>query len=91
MADKIKKTLGHTAHHVVLPTVVFHPQLLVQNETLNGWAAINSAVAVFYVFLKYAKLYEHYRLLSTEPGCCRKTLRRRRSTINPRMPRFREN
>ena len=39
------------------PTVVFF-----QRSFLNVWAGlIGSAIGAFYAFLRYAKLYEHYR------------------------------
>jgi glycosyltransferase involved in cell wall biosynthesis len=45
---------------VFYPPLFFIRSYLFKRNFLNGWAGfINSVIAAFYVFLKYAKLYEH--------------------------------
>ena len=47
---------------IVYPPLFFIRSYLFKRNFLNGWAGlINSVIAAFYVFLKYAKLYEHYQ------------------------------
>lgn len=44
------------------PPLFFIRSYLFKRNFLNGWAGlINSLIAAFYVFLKYAKLYEHHQ------------------------------
>jgi glycosyltransferase involved in cell wall biosynthesis len=44
------------------PPLFFIRSYVFKRNFLNGWAGfINSAIAAFYVFLKYAKLYEHHQ------------------------------
>lgn len=61
VSDKIAK--GRRAHPLIMlvyPPLFFLRQYLFKRQFLNGWAGlINSVVGAFYVFLKYAKLYEH--------------------------------
>ena len=41
---------------------MFLQQFFLQRNFLNGWAGfIGSVTGGFYAFLRYAKLYEHYR------------------------------
>jgi glycosyltransferase involved in cell wall biosynthesis len=47
---------------VFYPPLVFIQQFFLQRNFLNGWAGfIGSVIGSFYAFLRYAKLYEHYR------------------------------
>ncbi|MER2603715.1 MAG: glycosyltransferase family 2 protein [Candidatus Competibacter phosphatis] len=64
VADKIKKKRwGIPLIMLFYPPLFFIRSYLFKRNFLNGWAGvINSAVAAFYVFLKYAKLYEHYQI-----------------------------
>ena len=64
VADKIKKKRwGIPLIMLFYPPLFFIRSYLFKRNFLNGWAGvINSAVAAFYVFLKYAKLYEHYQM-----------------------------
>ncbi len=61
VADKIKKQRwGIPLIMVCYPPLFFIRSYLFKRNFLNGWAGfINSVIAAFYVFLKYAKLYEH--------------------------------
>ncbi|HRZ24884.1 MAG TPA: glycosyltransferase family 2 protein, partial [Candidatus Contendobacter sp.] len=61
VADKIKKQRwGIPLIMLFYPPLFFIRSYLFKRNFLNGWAGfINSAVAAFYVFLKYAKLYEY--------------------------------
>ncbi len=61
VADKIKKKRwGIPLIMVFYPPLFFIRSYLFKRNFLNGWAGfINSAVAAFYVFLKYSKLYEY--------------------------------
>ena len=61
VADKIKKQRwGVPLIMLFYPPLFFVRSYLFKRNFLNGWAGfINSAVAAFYVFLKYAKLYEY--------------------------------
>ncbi len=63
VADKIrKKRRGIPLIMLLYPPLFFVRSYLFKRNFLNGWAGfINSAVAAFYVFLKYAKLYEHHQ------------------------------
>ena len=57
---------------VLYPPWFFFRSFILKRGFMNGWAGfIASVVAAFYVFLKYAKLYEHYRRergATSEPG-----------------------
>jgi len=61
LADKLKKKRwGIALIMVFYPPLFFVRSYLFKRNFLNGWAGfINSVIAAFYVFLKYAKLYEH--------------------------------
>jgi glycosyltransferase involved in cell wall biosynthesis len=63
VADKLAK--GKTANPWILvfyPPVYFLRSYFFKRNFLNGWAGfITSITGSFYVFLKYAKLYEHYQ------------------------------
>ena len=61
VADKIKKQRWSIPLIMLFyPPLFFIRSYLFKRNFLNGWAGfINSAVAAFYVFLKYAKLYEY--------------------------------
>ena len=61
VADKIRKQRwGIPLIMLFYPPLFFIRSYLFKRNFLNGWAGfINSAVAAFYVFLKYAKLYEY--------------------------------
>jgi glycosyltransferase involved in cell wall biosynthesis len=63
VAEKLAKgRRGHPLLLLVYPPFFFLRQYLFKRQFLNGWAGlINSVVAAFYVFLKYAKLYEHHQ------------------------------
>lgn len=64
VADKIKRQRwGIPLIMLFYPPLFFIRSYLFKRNFLNGWAGfINSAVAAFYVFLKYAKLYEYHQL-----------------------------
>jgi glycosyltransferase involved in cell wall biosynthesis len=61
LTDKLKRRRWGTVPTMVLyPPLFFIRSYLFKRNFLNGWAGfINSVIAAFYVFLKYAKLYEH--------------------------------
>ncbi len=61
VADKLKKRRWGIALIMLLyPPLFFLRSYLFKRNILNGWAGfINAVIAAFYVFLKYAKLYEH--------------------------------
>ena len=63
VADKLAR--GRKANPwmmVFYPPVYFCRQYFIRREFSNGWAGfINSVFGAYYVFLKYAKLYEHFR------------------------------
>ncbi|MCP5158433.1 MAG: glycosyltransferase family 2 protein [Gammaproteobacteria bacterium] len=61
VVDKLKKQRwGIPLIMVFYPPLFFVRSYLFKRNFLNGWAGfINSVIAAFYVFLKYAKLYEH--------------------------------
>ena len=63
VADKAKRERwGIPLIMIFYPPLFFIRSYVFKRNFLNGWAGfINSAVAAFYVFLKYAKLYEHYQ------------------------------
>ncbi|HQC72460.1 MAG TPA: glycosyltransferase family 2 protein [Candidatus Competibacteraceae bacterium] len=63
VADKLKKQRwGIPLIMLLYPPLFFVRSYLFKRNFLNGWAGfINSVIAAFYVFLKYAKLYEHYQ------------------------------
>jgi len=60
-----KVAQGRTANPLVMvvyPPLFFVRSFVLKRGFLNGWAGfIASVTAAFYVFLKYAKLYEHQR------------------------------
>ncbi|HCK81807.1 MAG TPA: glycosyltransferase family 2 protein [Candidatus Competibacter sp.] len=63
VADKLKKKRwGIRLVMMAYPPLFFVRSYLFKRNFLNGWAGlINSVIAAFYVFLKYAKLYEHHQ------------------------------
>ena len=63
VADKIKKQRwGVPLIMLFYPPLFFIRSYFFKRNFLNGWAGlINSLIASFYVFLKYAKLYEHFQ------------------------------
>jgi glycosyltransferase involved in cell wall biosynthesis len=63
VADKLAQgRRGNPLILVFYPPLVFLQQFLFKRAFLNGWAGfIGSVIMAFYAFLKYAKLYEHYR------------------------------
>ena len=63
VADKLKRQRwGITLIMLLYPPLSFIRSYLIKRNFVNGWAGlINSAIAAFYVFLKYAKLYEHHQ------------------------------
>jgi glycosyltransferase involved in cell wall biosynthesis len=64
VADKIRKKRRSVPLIMLFyPPLFFIRSYLFKRNFLNGWAGlINSVVAAFYVFLKYAKLYEYHQL-----------------------------
>ena len=47
---------------IFYPPFYFFRMFVLQRHFMNGWAGfIASAIGGFYVFLKYAKLYQHYQ------------------------------
>lgn len=63
VVDKLKKQRwGIPLIMLFYPPLFFIRSYLFKRNFLNGWAGfINSVIAAFYVFLKYAKLYEHHQ------------------------------
>lgn len=63
VADKLKKQRwGIPLIMLFYPPLFFIRSYLFKRNFMNGWAGlINSVIAAFYVFLKYAKLYEHHQ------------------------------
>lgn len=63
VADKVAKgRKGNPWMMVFYPPFFFIRSYLFKRSFLNGWAGfIGSVIATFYVFLKYANLYEHYQ------------------------------
>jgi glycosyltransferase involved in cell wall biosynthesis len=63
VADKLAKGQRPSPWILVFyPPLVFLQQFFLQRNFLNGWAGfIGSVIGAFYAFLRYAKLYEHYR------------------------------
>lgn len=63
VADKLAK--GQRANPwklIYYPPLVFLQQYIFKRNFLSGWAGfIGSVIGTFYAFLRYAKLYEHYR------------------------------
>jgi glycosyltransferase involved in cell wall biosynthesis len=61
--DKLKrKRWGLPLIMIFYPPWFFLRSYFFKRNFVNGWAGfINSVVAAFYVFLKYAKLYEHHQ------------------------------
>jgi len=46
---------------VFYPPLYFLREYLVERQIVNGWVGfIGASISAFYVFLKYAKLYEHF-------------------------------
>lgn len=70
VADKVRKhRWGIRLIMIVYPPLFFIRSYLFKRNFLNGWAGlINSVIAAFYVFLKYAKLYEHYQFAKYGKG-----------------------
>lgn len=63
IADKLARgRRGNPLIMLVYPPFAFVRSYIFKRNFLNGWAGlINSVVIAFYVFLKYAKLYEHHQ------------------------------
>lgn len=63
VADKLAKGQRPSPWKLVYyPPLVFFQQFILQRNFLNGWAGfVGSVIGTFYAFLRYAKLYEHYR------------------------------
>lgn len=63
VVDKLRRQRwGIPLIMILYPPLFFVRSYLFKRNFLNGWAGfINSAIAAFYVFLKYAKLYEHHQ------------------------------
>jgi len=63
VADKLRRRQRFLAVRMLLyPPVFFLRQYLAKRYFLNGWAGfISAATGAFYVFLKYAKVYEARR------------------------------
>lgn len=63
VADKIARSQRASPWKLVYyPPLVFLQQYFFKRNFLNGWAGfIGSVIGSFYAFLRYAKLYEHYR------------------------------
>ncbi len=63
VADKLAKGQRPSPWKLVYyPPLVFLQQFFFQRMFLNGWMGfISSVIGAFYAFLRYAKLYEHYR------------------------------
>jgi glycosyltransferase involved in cell wall biosynthesis len=61
--DKVTRgKKGNPWMMVFYPPLYFVRQYLVERQVANGWVGfIGSGISAFYVFLKYAKLYEHYQ------------------------------
>ncbi|HXH04229.1 MAG TPA: glycosyltransferase family 2 protein [Candidatus Competibacteraceae bacterium] len=63
VADKLAR--GRSANPLIMvlyPPLFFLRSYLFKRQFLNGWAGfINAATGAFYVFLKYAKLYEYHQ------------------------------
>lgn len=61
VVDKLqKRRWGLPLILLFYPPLFFIRSYIFKRNFLNGWAGfINAVVAAFYVFLKYAKLYEH--------------------------------
>lgn len=62
--DKVAKgTSGNPLIMLFYPPLFFFKQFIFKRNFLNGWAGfITSVVGAFYVFLKYAKLYEYHSI-----------------------------
>ncbi len=63
VADKLERGQGfERTRMLVYPPFAFLRAYLLKRQFLNGWAGfIASVTGAFYVFLKYAKLFEHRR------------------------------
>lgn len=63
VADKVSRQRRPSPWILVFyPPLYFLRSYFFKRSFLNGWVGfINAVMAAFYVFLKYAKLYEHYQ------------------------------
>jgi glycosyltransferase involved in cell wall biosynthesis len=63
VADKVARgKRGNPWVMVFYPPIYFLRQYLFDRQIRNGWVGfIGAAISSFYVFLKYAKLYEHFQ------------------------------
>lgn len=63
LADKLAKGRRDNPWIMIFyPPFFFIRSYFFKRNFMNGWAGfINSVIAAFYVFLKYAKLHEHYQ------------------------------
>lgn len=70
VADKLDRgQRGERWRMIVYPPWFFLRGYLFKRQFMNGWAGfVSSVVGAFYVFLKYAKLYEHRRRQRPRPG-----------------------
>ena len=61
--DKLERgKRGNPWMMVFYPPLYFWRQYLFDRQIFNGWAGfIGASISAFYVFLKYAKLYEHFQ------------------------------
>jgi len=63
VADRVAK--GRRPHPIallILPPLFFLRSYLFKRGFINGWVGfVNSVMIAFYVFLKYAKVYEHHQ------------------------------
>jgi hypothetical protein len=68
VADKLRRRQRFLGVRMLLyPPVFFLRQYVFKRYFLNGWAGfISAATGAFYVFLKYAKVYEARRVARTE-------------------------
>ncbi|MCB1609729.1 MAG: hypothetical protein KDI71_22430, partial [Xanthomonadales bacterium] len=68
-ADRLRRGSGWVRTRMVLyPPVFFLRTWLFKRQFLNGWAGfIASVTGAYYVFLKYAKVYEARRQLALQP------------------------
>jgi glycosyltransferase involved in cell wall biosynthesis len=70
VADKVAKGRRPSPWILVFyPPLVFIQQYVFKRNFFNGWAGfIGSVIGAFYAFLRYAKLYEHYRFEEPRAG-----------------------
>lgn len=63
VADKLARgKRGNPLIMIFYPPLFFIRSYIFKRQFLDGWAGfINSVIGAFYVFLKYAKLYEHHQ------------------------------